>query len=255
MTRASFLLGSALALLPLCAARAEPLLAFSFNGEQGLTDSIGGLQFRLRQGAKIVTLPSPSGLGAHFAGGSGALSLTGSNGSMGLVTGMPELEGSFTVEARVNLLGLPPRLGHLIAMAGDFGAPRDYAWMFLVRTDGKLGAAPRELVLVLSDGKSYAQLNSGFIIEPGVDYHLAASADLEGGSVTFHRQRLDGDHAPEQVVKAHEVKHLNRANLLQVGDSLSSLDLAFGGLIDELRISKGALAMPALQAPAAVGAR
>lgn len=246
MTIAPCMLAAALTVLVPCVARAEPLLAFSFDGEQGLIDRIGGLELRLRQEARIVALPSPSGLGAHFAGGSGALSLRGTNGSMGILGDLPELEGSFTVEARINLLGLPPRIGHLIAMVGDFGAPRDYSFMFLVRADGKLGARPRELVLVLSDGQAFTQVNSGFIIEPGVDYHVLAAADLEAGTVTFQRQRLDGDHAREQSVQTHALRRLNPAKLLQVGDALSSIDLAFGGLIDELRISKGGLE---LQAP------
>jgi hypothetical protein len=253
--RAAWPAVAALALLLLLppAAQAEPLLAFSFDGEAGLDDPIGGFRLRLRQDARITPLPSPAGLGAHFDGGSGALSLRGTDGCLGIVPDVPAIEGSFTVEARINLLGLPPRIGHMIAMVGELASPRKYAWMLLVRADGNLGTAPRELALVLSDGERFEHVNSGLIIEPGVDYYLAAAADIEGGTVTFHRRRLDGSHAPERVVRAHTLKRLNPATLLQVGDSLNNVNAAFGGLIDELRISRGALAAEALAWPSGVG--
>jgi len=230
---------------------AEPLMAFSFDGETGLTDSIGGRVMRLRPEASVTPLPSPAGLGAHFDGGSGALSLRGTNGCLGLVPEVPLIEGSFTVEARVNLLGIPHRIGHMIAMVGDFASPRKYGWMFMARADGNLGAERRELVLVLSDGETFAQLNSGFILEPGVDYYVAAATDIEAGTVTFHRRRLDGEHPAEQVVRQHGLKRLNTSNLMQVGDSLNNVDAAFGGLIDELRISRGALDAASLLPPGA----
>jgi hypothetical protein len=222
-------------------ASAEPVVHFGFEGEAPLTDTVSGLVMNLRRDARLVDLPAADDPGAHFGSGKQALSFPGEEGHLAVLPNLPPLGGSFSVEALVNLGEQPVRLAYMIAMLGDFAAPSRYSWMLMVRGDGKLESQPRELAIILSDGQQFRQVNSGFVMEADVDYYIGVAVDVEGGTVTFHRQRLDGAHEAEEVVRAHPLKSINDARVLQVGDSLNNVPVAFGGLIDELRITRGAL--------------
>lgn len=143
---------------------------------------------------------------------------------------------------------------HMDAAAGQFGdcivcvtsditSTNTISWIFEVRLDGANGTEPQELTFALYQGGTREHLGSGFILDVGVDYYVAAAVDLLAGEVTFWVQDLTNGAPLQSSVRSHSRTALNAISHLTIGnDGTGHPGFAWDGLIDEVRISDAVLA-------------
>jgi hypothetical protein len=226
---------------------AETLHYWPFENSSGfLVDSVGTAD--LAGSAQQTQLPQvgpgstfPDYLSVSFGGFNDDVA-DFSGGSLRNI-GIAPMTGDFTVEAFI----------HMDADAGEFGdcivcvlaALNDWpseSWAFLVRYDGAFGTQPRELLLSLYEGNNREALPSGFVLDVGVDYYVAAAVDLAGETVTFWVQDLTHGGPLQSSVRTHSRSALNPISQLTIGnDGTWHPAFAWDGLIDEVRISDAVL--------------
>lgn len=221
--------------------QSTPLLHFDFEGEDALKDHVQGLMMELKGGAELAGITTGDAVGGHLQGKQ-ALKLPGVDDGIGIIKDPPKVDGDFTIEALVNLGPRPKRPNYVIAMLGDIANPQRFGWQLVVR--GGLGASkiPRELHLALSDGTTWQNIPSGFVLEENHDYYIGASISLSTKTATLYRRDLSAGGALEKFETPLKLEKIHSGpKSILVGESLNKQDSSFLGLIDDLRISSGAL--------------
>jgi hypothetical protein len=224
------------------AADAATLHHWRFENSPGfLQDSAGGAHLTASPAASQYALPV-SGVGASFVGpfanvgtNESAVAFNGTDSAGLAAANTTPASGDFTVELFFHAQSLNGSFGDaLVSQAGGLNAP-DVGWSLQLRLDGFADSQPGELVLFLSDGVTFHAPLSGIIIEPTVDYFIAASFDRAAGQVIYRVQDLTNGTPLETATAAHSVAALNQVSAFRIGDVANTL--ATHGIIDEVRFS------------------
>ncbi|MCC5805796.1 MAG: chitobiase/beta-hexosaminidase C-terminal domain-containing protein [Opitutales bacterium] len=194
------------------------------------------------------TLPS-SGPGASFPGllGEGeasnerAAALAG-NGNFTRVHAAPlAATGPFTVEAFVHRERTDSSSAYIVSSWQFANGVSERSWGFgTAGTNQPSGAEPGELFLVLSaDGQSVTVVRSGIVVPDAADAYVAAV--FEADRVVFHYRLLETNSGLVTSEKSHTVSvlHAGTGNF-NIG-AYNNTQNRWRGLIDEVRISSGAL--------------
>jgi hypothetical protein len=265
MVNSPFMLGQAKALAARLArehsrddaARLDAAFRLTFGRPPTATERRQALAFLDAQARTVNPKPDPAATVQYgklpFHEGSAALVEPG--GPMGRLTvaDSPKLPmADFTIEAFVQLRSVyaddmvRPIASH---WGGDPAAP---GWSFGI-TGKKSAYKPQVLVLQLwgetADGKFvHEPVFSNLSVELNKSYFVAAAMTLAGdgrkGQLTFYSQDLSNDEDPLQVSQiAHSIAKLpGRRGPLTIGGGGDRARVsAWDGLIDDVRLSAGAL--------------
>jgi hypothetical protein len=265
MVNGPFMLGQAKALAARLArahprdyaARLDAAFRLTFGRPPTAAERWQALAFLDAQARTVNPTPDPAATVQYgklpFHEGRAALVEPG--GSMGRLTvpDSPKLpEADFTIEAFVQLRSLyadamvRPITSH---WGGDKAAP---GWLFGV-TGKKSAYKPQVLVMQLwgetADGKFVQEpVFSNLPVELNKAYFVAAALTLaqdgRNGQVTFYTQDLSNDEDPLQMSQiAHSIAKLpgRRGPLTIGGGGDLARERAWDGLIDDVRLSAGAL--------------
>lgn len=131
-------------------------------------------------------------------------------------------------------------------LATDALTAQEGRWNFQIRTDGFAGTQPRELIAVFRPVQASLPVASGFVIEPGIDYYLAATF-LPSSEVVFYIQDLTAGTPLQVITRPTSVGTLPTTGSFLVA-GLPGADLGFfiDGVIDEVRLSDTVLSQSEL---------
>jgi choice-of-anchor C domain-containing protein len=227
-------------------ADANTVAYYQFNGGQPFKNSAGnaplspsgnvtfpGSADGVRAAAFPATLPA-----ADFGGGPQDF----------LRTTLPPITGSMSIEAFVHADTVAGSILDVIAaMGSNAHDPGQLSWGLQLRYDGYQGTSPGELVFFTYSAQTLQMHRSGFVVEPGIDYYVAAVLDVSAGTLTFYVKDLTRRGSLLTIPRQHTVTELNAVPDLYIGGfSDNSFEFAFDGLIDEVRLANTALPPNAL---------
>lgn len=237
-------------------AHAATLHHWRFEESPGfLQDSVGAAHLSASPAASQYALPAV-GPGENFIGpfpgvgtNTSAAAFSGSLSNGLAAANSTPISGDFTIETLYHAASLIGTYGDVLASQAAGVNLGDVSWVFQVRLDGFAGTTNGELVLVLSDGTSFHAPLSGIIIQPGIDYYVAASFDRAGGQVTYRARDLTNGTPMQTVISAHSVPTLNQEAEFRIGDLEVNNSFAAHGIIDEVRLSDHVLSDDELLVP------
>ena len=157
----------------------------------------------------------------------------------GLSTNITPLTNNFTVEAFIHMDNANGRFGDsIVCVSNDITSSTSTSWNFQVRYDGAGNTQPQELMLNLHQGVNSDRNGSGFVLEIGIDYYIAAAFDSLNGEVSFWIKDLTNGGQLLKSTTLHSLTGVNSISNLAIGnDGTGHPNFSFMGLIDEVRIS------------------
>jgi hypothetical protein len=168
--------------------------------------------------------------------------------------GLPHAESPFTIEAVVVLRSMYPDAAVRTIVAQWDGNQTHPGWSLGV-TSAKSAYKPRNLILQLvgkngQDKTVYEVVPSNLHLELNTPYYVAATVrpdDTTASGITFYLQSLKGEAPLQTQSAAHQVVAPgNPQVLLTVGGRYGLSQHQWDGLIDDLRLSEGALPVESL---------
>ncbi len=164
---------------------------------------------------------------------------------------LPSGATPFTIEAFVNLASAGAGgTFRTIAAHGATSPSTYFAWHLVVTGEGS-SQGPRRLIFQFSDngqgaGGSYDTLNSGFTLQPGVDYYVAVAfnpTDTSSAGTTFYFKDLTNNGPLQTSKKTHSrTSVFNPYASFTVGKGWPGN--SWDGLIDEVRVSNRGRPLP-----------
>jgi len=197
-----------------------------------------------------ITLPG-TGAGSDFANpilgqtNTRAAVFNETGDRLSAATGQLGLGSTFTIEAMANLSAYDSTKVEMIASQWITASPQR-SWFLGVASDGKLR------LQVSSDGTASTTFDSGLTFSLSTDYYVAAV--FSSGTATFYMQNLTLGTAMQSVVitpGGAPTSAYNSTGNYQIGnyDASNTHANAWGGLIDEVRLSNTALTSAQLMIP------
>lgn len=225
------------------AVQADTVHYYRFEAGPGfLVDSTGNADLSTGTESEWV-LPGSAGRGSHFPKGfgpvdpeqnKGAAAFAGVNAATPTAPLQPLLD-TFTVELFAHFDTLTGAFGTFLVADALTRNNSDVAWLLNVRRGGFDGSQNDELQLILCTPTTCVGVNSGYVLETGTDYYIAAVYDGPNNAVTFWLNNLDSTEGLQSNTIEQALPVFNTIGVLTITAISGSGPL--NGIIDELRIS------------------